>query len=131
MFGLLLVIFVIDIILLIVVILLQSGSGAQSGMFGNDLAMGAFGAKTSEVMIKATKWMVGIFFAVCFLMAYIKVQEYKGLVRTRNTQQIEHQRQAAEQQSNANAASNAAAATNGTPSMLPNAVSTNLPPLSK
>lgn len=123
MFGLLLVIFIIDIVLLLVVILLQSGSGAQSGMFGNDLAMGAFGAKSSEVMVKATKWMVGIFFVTCFLMGFIKVQEYKGLVRDRKAQQVEQQQRQAPVATNT-VSNVGVAGTNGA-SVLP--VETNLP----
>lgn len=74
-FGFLMIVFIIDIIILIPVVLLQSGSGAQSGMFGSELTIGAFGAKTSEVLLKITKWLVGIFFVTAFLMGYIKVRE--------------------------------------------------------
>ena len=93
MFTLLLVIFIIDIVLIIPVILLQSGSGAQSGVFGSDMAMGAFGAKTSEVLVRFTKWLVGIFFVLAFLLGYLKVQEYKGLVRDRQQQVNQNQNQ--------------------------------------
>jgi protein translocase SecG subunit len=78
MFTLLLIIFVLDLILLIPIILLQSGSGAQAGVFGGDMTFGAFGAKTSEVLVNMTKWLVGIFLAAAFLLGYIKVQETKA-----------------------------------------------------
>lgn len=81
MFTLLLVLFIIDVLLLIPIILLQSGSGAQSGVFGSDLAMGAFGAKSSEVMVKVTKWLVGGFLVLSFFMGFIKVQETKAYTR--------------------------------------------------
>ncbi|MGA2142603.1 MAG: preprotein translocase subunit SecG [Brevinematales bacterium] len=88
-FSFLMVIFILDIILMVPVILLQSGSGAQSGVFGSDLTMGAFGAKTSEVLVSFTKWLIGIFFGAALLMSYIKINEYKSYVRgqqqTQNT----------------------------------------------
>lgn len=87
MFNVLLVFFVIIVILLIPTILLQSGSGAQSGMFGSDLAMGAFGAKTSEVMVRFTKWLVALFFILAFLLGYIKIQESKAYLRKIQQQQ--------------------------------------------
>ena len=87
MFTLLLVIFILDVLLMIPIILLQSGSGAQSGVFGSDLAMGAFGAKTSEVLVSTTKWLVGIFFISAFVMGYIKVQESKAFTRQVQTEQ--------------------------------------------
>ncbi len=90
------VIFILDIILLVPVILLQSGSGAQSGMFGSDLTMGAFGAKTSEVLVNFTKWLVGIFFVCAFVMGYIKVKEYNNYVRQREQTQETQEQQGSE-----------------------------------
>jgi protein translocase SecG subunit len=87
MFSFLMVIFILDIILLVPTILLQSGSGAQSGVFGSDLTMGAFGAKTSEVLVNFTKWLVGIFFATAFLMSYIKIREYNNYTHVRQVQE--------------------------------------------
>jgi len=60
MYTVLMVIFIIDVALLIPTILMQSGSGAEAGMFGSSLTMGAFGAKTSEVLVKFTRWLVAI-----------------------------------------------------------------------
>ena len=77
MFTFLLIIFIIDIVLLIPVILMQAGSGAQSGIFGGDITLGAFGAKTSEVLVKFTVWLVAIFFVLALLLNYIKVRELK------------------------------------------------------
>ncbi len=87
MFSFLMVIFILDIVLMVPVILLQSGSGAQSGVFGSDLTLGAFGAKTSEVLVNFTKWLVGIFFVTAFLMSYIKIKEYNNYTRSRQTQE--------------------------------------------
>ena len=91
LFTILLIIFIIDLLLLIPVILLQSGSGAQSGMFGQDLAMGAFGAKTSEMLVNFTKWLVGIFLFTAFLMGYIKVREVRSLNPAQRQQQQQQQ----------------------------------------
>ncbi len=75
MSTLLLVIFIISVVLLIPTILMQSGSGAEAGMFGSDLTLGAFGAKTSEVLVKFTRWLVIIFLASAFLFTLIKMRE--------------------------------------------------------
>ncbi len=88
MYTFLLIIFIIVVILLIPLILMQTGSGAQSGMFGSDFAMGVFGAKTNEVLVKITKWMVGIFFLLAFLLGYIKVKEVKFYERTREAERL-------------------------------------------
>lgn len=77
MYSILMVVFVIDVVLLIPVILMQSGSGADAGMFGGDITMGAFGAKTSEVLVKFTKWLVTIFMVTAFFLGFIKIQETK------------------------------------------------------
>ncbi|MFN4216338.1 MAG: preprotein translocase subunit SecG [Brevinematales bacterium] len=69
--GLLFFIFILDVILLIPVVLMQSGSGAQAGLFGSDFAAGAFGAKTSEVLVNFTKWLVAIFFLTALGVAYL------------------------------------------------------------
>lgn len=90
MYTFLLIIFVVSVLLLIPAILLQSGSGAQSGIFGGDLTLGAFGAKTSEVLVNFTKWLVGIFMITSFLMGWIKVQEAKIYSRPKQ-QQTENQ----------------------------------------
>jgi protein translocase SecG subunit len=87
MYTFLLVIFVVSVLLLIPVILLQSGSGAQSGIFGGDITLGAFGAKTSEVLVNFTKWLVGIFMVTSFLMGWIKVQEAKVYSTSQQQQQ--------------------------------------------
>jgi protein translocase SecG subunit len=81
MFTLLLIIFILSIILLIPVILLQSGSGAQSGLMGNDLTMGAFGAKTSEVLVNFTKWLLAIFLTSAFILGWMTLQDRKHLTR--------------------------------------------------
>jgi protein translocase SecG subunit len=106
MYTFLLVIFVVSVLLLIPVILLQSGSGAQSGIFGGDITLGAFGAKTSEVLVNFTKWLVGIFMVTSFLMGWIKVQEAKVY----STSQQQQQQQQANQDLSAasNATTNAA-----------------------
>lgn len=75
MSTLLLVVFIISVVLLIPTILMQSGSGAEAGMFGSDLTLGAFGAKTSEVLVKFTRWLVVIFLASAFLYTFLKVRE--------------------------------------------------------
>jgi len=69
--SLLFIIFILDVILLIPVVLMQSGSGAQAGLFGSDFASGAFGAKTSEVLVNFTKWLVAIFFLTSLGLAYL------------------------------------------------------------
>jgi protein translocase SecG subunit len=81
MYTLLLVLFIISVILLVPTILLQSGSGAQSGLFGGDITMGAFGAKTSEVFVNFTMWLVGAFLALAFILSYMKIQEHKAYTR--------------------------------------------------
>lgn len=78
MYTFLLVIFIIVILLLIPIILMQSGSGAQSGMLGSDFAFGVFGAKTNEVLVKITKWLIGIFMFLAFILGYIKVKEFNA-----------------------------------------------------
>ncbi len=82
MYNLLMVIFVIDVILLVPVILMQSGSGADAGMFGSSLTMGAFGAKTSEVLTNFTRWLVAIFMLSALLLGYLKVREYKAFTQS-------------------------------------------------
>jgi protein translocase SecG subunit len=77
MYTVLMVIFIIDVALLIPTILMQSGSGAEAGMFGSSLTMGAFGAKTSEVLVKFTRWLVAIFMVSAFLLGFLKVREHK------------------------------------------------------
>lgn len=79
LFNFLMVIFVIDVVLLIPVIMMQSGSGAEAGMFGSGLTMGTFGAKTSEVLVNATKWLVAIFMVSAFLLGYLQVMRTKSL----------------------------------------------------
>jgi len=69
--GLLFFIFIVDVLLLIPVVLMQSGSGARAGLFGSDFASGAFGAKTSEVLVNFTKWLVTIFFVTAIGIAYL------------------------------------------------------------
>ncbi|MCX7881909.1 MAG: preprotein translocase subunit SecG [Brevinematales bacterium] len=69
--GLLFFIFIVDVILIIPVVLMQSGSGAQAGLFGSDFASSAFGAKTSEVLVNFTKWLVAIFFLAALGLAYL------------------------------------------------------------
>ncbi|MGC8764711.1 MAG: preprotein translocase subunit SecG [Brevinematia bacterium] len=106
MYTFLLVIFILVVLLLIPLILMQTGSGAQSGMFGSDFAMGVFGAKTNEVLIKITKWLVGIFFFLAFLLGYIKVREFKFYERARAAERLKEtkeQSQSAETQSSASA----------------------------
>lgn len=80
MFTFLLVVFIIDVILLIVVVLMQSGSGADAGLFGGSLTQGAFGAKSSEALVKITGWLVAIFMIFAFLMGFLQVQKTKGLI---------------------------------------------------
>jgi len=89
MFTLLLIVFVIVVVLLIPSILLQSGSGAQSGIIGNDLTMGAFGAKSSEVLVKFTKYLIGAFLLLSFAMGYIKIQESKAYLRKQQQEQTQ------------------------------------------
>lgn len=91
MYTFLLIIFIVTVLLLIPTILLQSGSGAQSGIFGGDITLGAFGAKTSEVLVNFTKWLVGIFMVTSFLMGYIKVQENKAYTRQPRQQQSDQE----------------------------------------
>jgi protein translocase SecG subunit len=79
MYTFLLIIFVIAVILIIPLILMQSGSGADAGMFGSDLTLGAFGAKSSEVLLKFTRWLVAIFMFAAFMLGYLKVIEKKNL----------------------------------------------------
>ncbi|OHD53717.1 MAG: preprotein translocase subunit SecG [Spirochaetes bacterium GWF1_51_8] len=79
MYTFLLILFIIVVILIIPVILMQSGSGAETGMFGSNITLGAFGAKSSEVLLKVTRWLVAIFLALAFLLSYIKVIEHKSL----------------------------------------------------
>ena len=91
MYTFLLIIFIVSVLLLIPTILLQSGSGAQSGIFGGDITLGAFGAKSSEVLVNFTKWLVGIFMVTSFLMGYIKVQENKAFTRQPKQAQSEQE----------------------------------------
>lgn len=88
MYTFLLIIFIIDVLLLIPVILMQSGSGAEAGMFGSNLTMGAFGAKTSEVLTNFTKVLVGVFMVLAFLLGYIKIQETKEYSPDTSTETI-------------------------------------------
>lgn len=89
MYTFLLIIFVIDVLLLIPIILMQSGSGAEAGMFGSNLTMGAFGAKTSEVLTNFTKILVGIFMVLAFLLGYLKIVETKNITPDIPSQTIE------------------------------------------
>lgn len=82
LFNLLMVVFIIDVILLIPVIMMQSGSGAEAGMFGSGLTMGTFGAKTSEVLVNTTKWLVAIFMLSAFFLGYIQIMRTKSLTPT-------------------------------------------------
>jgi len=58
---------------------MQSGSGAEAGMFGSDLTLGAFGAKSSEVLLKFTRGLVAVFMILAFTLGYMKVIEKKAL----------------------------------------------------
>ena len=89
----LLIIFFIDVVLLIIVILLQAGSGAEAGMFGSDITMGAFGAKTSEVLLRMTRWLVAIFLVSSFLIGFLRVQETKKIVGQQRQEQQQDQGQ--------------------------------------
>lgn len=129
MYTLLLIIFILVVILLIPTILLQSGSGAQSGMFGSDLAMGAFGAKTSEVLLNFTKWLVGIFMVLAFLLGYIKIQETKAYVRqVQPTQTDQNPNQQAAQPSGRQAGqpTNTAQGNTAAEMLIPTNITTNL-----
>ncbi|MEJ5284034.1 MAG: preprotein translocase subunit SecG [Brevinematales bacterium] len=105
-FTIFLVLFIIVVVLLIPLILMQTGSGAQSGMFGSDFATGVFGAKTNEVLVKITKWMVAAFFVFALALGYIKMREYKlgrpqvqGLQNTEQTTQKEAQSESSQESS--------------------------------
>lgn len=101
MYTLLLVIFIVDVVLLIPVILMQSGSGAEAGMFGSSLTLGAFGAKSSEVLVNLTKWLAAIFMIAAFLLGYIKIREAKQYSNEANTEQVTTQETVAPVDTNA------------------------------
>ncbi len=93
MITLLIVLFVIVVVLLVPLILMQSGSGAQSGMLGSDFAMGVFGAKTNEVLVKITKWMVGTFFLLAFLIGFVYVRNERLARGREKAQKVEQSTQ--------------------------------------
>lgn len=89
MYTLLLIIFIVDVLIMIPVILMQSGTGADAGMFGSNLTLGAFGAKSNEVLNNFTKWLVIIFFASTLLMGLIKVREVKAYTAVSQQQNVQ------------------------------------------
>lgn len=76
-------IFVVSSILLVLAVLMQrprsEGLGAA---FGGGMTESIFGAQTSEVLVKATVWLGGTFFActlaLAFLYSYRSRSEFKG-----------------------------------------------------
>ncbi|MGL4366828.1 MAG: preprotein translocase subunit SecG [Brevinemataceae bacterium] len=63
----LLTLFIISIILLIPTIMLQSGS--DGGIMSSNITSGAFGAKSNEILIKFTSWLVTIFMVSALLLS--------------------------------------------------------------
>jgi len=68
-----LTIFVLTIILLIPTILIQA-SGADNGVFSSNITAGAFGARSNEILVKFTSWLVAIFIGVALLLSIYFIQ---------------------------------------------------------
>jgi len=70
--NLLTVLFVVDALLLILVVLMQRPKSEGLGAaFGGGMTSDLFGAQTSNVLAKATRWFGGIFFALTLLLSIL------------------------------------------------------------
>lgn len=74
MIPFLLVLFVLSIFLLIPTILIQS-SGADNGMMSSNITAGAFGAKSNEILVKFTSYLVASFLILALVLSihYIRL----------------------------------------------------------
>lgn len=63
-----LTIFILTIILLIPTILLQA-TGADNGVFSSNITAGAFGARSNEILVKFTSWLVTIFIGMALILS--------------------------------------------------------------
>lgn len=68
--GILLVIHVVVCLLMVFVILMQRSKQEGLGAaFGGGITDSMFGAQTSQVLVKATVWLAGLFFVLTILLA--------------------------------------------------------------
>jgi preprotein translocase subunit SecG len=70
--GLLTVLFVLDALLLILLVLMQRPKSEGLGAaFGGGMTDNLFGAQTTNVLAKATRWFGGIFFALTLILSIL------------------------------------------------------------
>jgi len=93
MTGFFLFIHVVVCIFLVIIILLQSGrGGGLTEAFSS--AGDMFGAKTNEMLIRATTVIASIFFATCLTLAILSAQKGKSLMTTQALSQMPTAQQA-------------------------------------
>lgn len=85
MINLCLAIFVLDALLLVFVILMQRPKSEGLGAaFGAAMTENIFGAQTTNVLVKITAWLAGIFFALTFALAVLYAHKGAGDGRLRS-----------------------------------------------
>src|ERR1043166_8494164 len=73
---LLLVLFVLVSVLMVLVILMQRPKSEGLGAaFGGGVTENIFGAQTTNVLVKFTTWLAGIFFALTFALSILNRSE--------------------------------------------------------
>ncbi|HEX8076907.1 MAG TPA: preprotein translocase subunit SecG [Chthoniobacterales bacterium] len=77
--NIVLVIFVLVALLMILVILMQRPKSEGLGAaFGGGMTENLFGAQTTNVLVKITGWLAGIFFALTFLLSILYAHRTTG-----------------------------------------------------
>jgi preprotein translocase subunit SecG len=119
----LLVVYVLVALLMLLFILMQrprsEGLGAA---FGGGLTENIFGAQTTNVLVKITAWLAGIFFSLTFVLSVLYAHKATGdssLRRELMKQQTAPAPTASPANSAANPAANASAAPNSGAGILP------------
>jgi preprotein translocase subunit SecG len=81
----LLAIYVLDALLMALVILMQRPKSEGLGAaFGGGVTENIFGAQTTNVLVKFTSWLTGIFFALTFVLSILYSHKTSGDTGLRN-----------------------------------------------
>src|SRR5229473_7723877 len=77
--NILLAIYVLDALLMLLVILMQRPKSEGLGAaFGGGVTENIFGAQTTNVLVKFTAWLAGIFFALTFALSILYAHKAGG-----------------------------------------------------
>src|SRR5229473_356297 len=77
--NILLAIYVLDALLMLLVILMQRPKSEGLGAaFGGGVTENIFGAQTTNVLVKFTAWLAGIFFALTFALSILYAHKTSG-----------------------------------------------------